>query len=413
MKNQRKRKNPKNRTRNTNKENAIPPMQNLPMMQNMPMPMPMHSGPQPIRKVILKTNLSPGDLLMLSAAVRDIKAAYSHILIDVRTPVGAIWENSPHLTQLNEKDSDVEVIDAEYPLINVSNNRPYHFIHGYRFHLEEKLGLKIPCGDFRGQVFISELEKSWISKLQEMGIDQNFWILMSGGKWDYTAKWWNPDEYQKVVDHFKDKILFVQCGESSHYHPELKNVINLVGQTDGRQFIRLMYHAAGVVCPVTYAMHLAAAVETKRKMPVNRACVVIAGGREPTHWEAYPYHRYLSLMGAMDCCENGGCWRSRAFPLNDGDEKDKSLCQYPIDLGKKVKYKRKELDIKIPKCLDMITHKDVIRAIETYYEGGSLTYDGGWTKADKILTEKSKETQETPEQTKTESEDDNKTILDI
>ena len=366
-----------------------------------------------LRKIILKTTLSPGDLLMLSAAIRDIKATYSNILIDVRTPVPAIWENCTLLTQLNEKDKDVEVIDVEYPLINVSNNRPYHFIHGYRFFLEERLGMKIPCGDFRGQVFISELEKSWMSKPQEAGINQNFWILMSGGKFDYTAKWWNPDEYQKVVDHFKDKILFVQCGEKDHYHPELKNVMNLIGETDGRQFIRLMYHAAGVLCPVTYAMHLAAAVETKRRMPINRACVVIAGGREPTHWEAYPSHRYLSLMGALDCCENGGCWKSRAFPLGDGDEKDLSLCQYPVDLNKKIKYKHEELDIKIPKCLDMITHKDVIRAIETYYEGGSLEYDGGWTAAEELLS-KRKEEQKNDDKVEGEGEnDEDKTILDI
>ena len=407
MKNQRKRKSKNTAKTQTQKDgNWLPPhMRGGPQMKN--------QDPTRLRKVILKTTLSPGDLLMLSSAIRDIKANYSNILIDVRTAVPAIWENSTILTRLDEKDPDVEVIDVEYPLINVSNNRPYHFIHGYRFFLEEKLGIKIPCGDFRGQVFLSELEKSWMSQLQEMGIDQRFWILKSGGKWDYTAKWWNPEEYQKVVDHFKDKILFVQCGEKDHYHPELENVINLVGKTDGRQFIRLMYHAAGVICPVTYAMHLAAAVETKRKMPINRACVVIAGGREPTHWEAYPSHRYLSLMGAMDCCENGGCWRSRAFPLNDGDEKDKSLCQYPVGLNKKIKYNHKELELKIPKCLDMITHKDVIRAIETYYEGGSLEYDGGWTTAEKILSQKAEKSEEEGDTKEEEEEAEDKSVLDI
>lgn len=343
-----------------------------------------------MRKIILKTALSPGDLIMLTAAIRDLKTAHSDILVDVRTNVPAIWENNIYLTSLNEKDKEVEVIEMEYPLINTSNTRPYHFIHGYRMFLEEKLNIKIPAGEFRGQIFMSDIEKTWMSQVQEMGVEENFWILVSGGKYDYTAKWWNPEELQKVINHFKDKILFVQCGEKNHHHPHLDNVVNLIGKTDTRQFIRLMHHASGVLCPVTFAMHLSAAVETKRTMPVNRPCVVVAGGREPTQWEAYPSHRYLSTIGALDCCENGGCWRSRAFPLNDGDEKDKSLCLHPIDLNKKITLpnSKNELDLQIPRCMDMISHEDVIRAIESYYEGGVVKYGGGFGAASDFMRKK-------------------------
>lgn len=339
------------------------------------------------RKIILKTTLSPGDLLMLSAAIRDLKTAHSYFLIDVRTVVPHIWDNNIFISKLDDDDKDAEVIDVEYPLINSSNSKPYHFIHGYRLFLEEKLGVKIPQGDFRGHISLSEQEKTWQSQIQEMGIEERFWLLFSGGKYDYTAKWWNPDEYQKVVDHFKDKALFVQCGETSHHHPKLNNVIDLIGKTDTRQLIRLMHHAIGVLCPVTFAMHLARAVETKRKDPVNRPCVVVAGGREPTHWEAYPSHRYLSLTGALDCCENGGCWRSRAFELGDGDEKDNSLCLYPVDIKKKIKppNSKKQLDLKIPKCMDMITHKHVIQAIESYYEGGVISYGKGFNAVEEKL----------------------------
>jgi ADP-heptose:LPS heptosyltransferase len=186
--------------------------------------------------------------------------------------------------------------------------------------------------------------------------------VVGGGKRDFTAKWWAPERYQEVVDHFKDEILFVQCGEASHHHPPLKGVLNLVGKTDLRQMVRLMYHADGVLCPVTMHMHLAAAVETKSGRPKNRPCVVVAGGREPSHWEAYPHHQYLHTLGMLPCCDNGGCWKSRVVPLGDGDEKDKSLCLRPRpQAGGGV----------LPQCLDMITAKDVIRAIENYrqYEG--------------------------------------------
>ena len=315
---------------------------------------------------------------MLTSAVRDLKLAFPKWQIDVRTTAMTIWDNNPYITKLDEKDSDVEVIKAEYPLIHKSNSHPYHFIHGFRMFLEEYFDISIPQGEFKGDIHISDVEKSWISQIQEMGIEDNFWIMMAGGKYDFTAKWWNPMEYQKVVDHFKGKILFVQCGEAGHFHPKLNGVVDLIGKTDCRQFIRLMYHASGVVCPVTFAMHLAAAVPMKNIIPKNRAAVVLAGGREPANWEAYPHHRFLSLNGALDCCDNGGCWKSRCSKVGDGDDKDsKDLCVYPEKINHKFisPYDKKEKDTYIPKCLNMIKAEDVIEAIESYYEGGVLKYN--------------------------------------
>ncbi|MCY2962965.1 MAG: hypothetical protein NT069_04805 [Planctomycetota bacterium] len=116
--------------------------------------------------------------------------------------------------------------------------------------------------EFKGDIHISYFEKSWLSQVKEAGFQENFWIMMAGGKYDFTVKGWNPALFQKVFNHFRRRIQFVQCGEKGHFHPPLKNVINLVGNTDTRQFDRLIYHADGVVCPVTFAMHLSAAVET-------------------------------------------------------------------------------------------------------------------------------------------------------
>ena len=350
--------------------------------------------PTKLRKIILKSDLSPGDILMLAAAVRDLKRANPNFLVDVQTSVPPIWENNPYLTKLDEKDKDVQVLKTEYPLIHASNSRPYHFIHGYPMFLEEKLGVKIPVTEFKGDIHLSDIEKSWMSQTQEMGIHQKFWLLFSGGKFDYTAKWWNPLEMQKVVDHFKDKVLFVQCGQADHHHPPLKGVVNLIGKTDTRQLIRLMYHASGVVCPVTFAMHLAAAVETPRRMPVNRACVVLAGAREPHSWEAYPHHRFLSNNGALPCCEQGGCWKSRTFKLEDGDEKDLSLCEAPEEINYDIQPppKRKKQKLQIPKCMNMIKAEHVIEAVDSYYIGGALEYDGGWEKAKGAFLNKSKKT---------------------
>ncbi len=312
------------------------------------------------QKLILKNFQSPGDLVMLTAAVRDLhRSCPGEYLTDVRSPCPALWEHNPFITAIADDDPEVRVIDCQYPLIHRSNHAPYHFIHGFSQFLGSELGKTISLTEFKGDIHISGQEKSWFSQIYELvGADIPFWIIVAGGKLDYTIKWWEQERFQAVVDHFREKIAFVQVGQKSHNHQPLKGVIDLRGQTDLRQLIRLVYHSAGVVCPVTLGMHLAAAVETKRGSSKNRPCVVIAGGREPPHWEAYPHHQFLHTVGALYCCDHGGCWKSRTVPLGDGDPKDRpgNLC---VDVVKG-----------LPRCMAMIEPSMVINAVECYLNGG-------------------------------------------
>jgi ADP-heptose:LPS heptosyltransferase len=317
-----------------------------------------------MKRLILRNFQSPGDIVMLTAAVRDLHKTYpNQFVTDVRTPCPGIWENNPFIKSLKEDDSSVETIDCHYPLIHQSNAAPYHFIHGFVEYLNIRLGLRVRPTIFRGDIYISQLEKTWISQVEEIiHSPQAFWIVVAGGKRDYTIKWWDPVRFQQVIDHFRDRILFAQVGEAGHEHPPLQNVIDLRGKTDLRQLIRLVYHAQGVLCPVTLLMHLAAAVEVKPGMPQNRPCVVIAGGREPPQWEAYPHHQFIHTVGALRCCDNGGCWKSRTVPLGDGDSKDRpeNLCVDVVG--------------RLPRCMDMISADEVIRRIELYFEGGALEF---------------------------------------
>jgi ADP-heptose:LPS heptosyltransferase len=317
-------------------------------------------------KLILRNFLSPGDIVMLTAAVRDLHRSHpGKFTTDVRTSCMELWQNNPNLTPLDESDPEVRAVDCYYPLIHQSNQRPYHFIHAFILDLNEKLALEIRPTDFRGDIHLSEREKAWPSQIEEIcGEDLPFWIVASGGKHDFTNKWWDPGRYQKVIDHFRDKILFVQVGHTDHHHPALEGVIDLRGCTNLRHLVRLVYHAQGVLCGVTSLMHLAAAVPTKPGAPGARPCVVIAGGREPSHWEAYPHHQFIHTIGALPCCATGGCWKSRVLPLDDGDEKDDpgSLCMNVVG--------------KLPRCMDMISAEEVIRRIRLYFDGGAIAYLG-------------------------------------
>ena len=301
---------------------------------------------------------------MLTAALRDLHLCYPGcFLTDVRTSCAELWEHNPYLTPLREGDPGVETIDCTFPLIERANQAPYHFLHGFIEFLNERLDLRIRPSAFRGDIHLSSLEKSWISQVQELtGEEIPFWLVAAGGKYDYTVKWWSTERYQQVIDHFRGRIQFVQIGEVSHHHPKLTGVIDLRGHTTLRELVRLVYHAQGVLCGVTSLMHLAAAVETKVGRPPHRPCVVVAGGREPVHWEAYPFHQFLHRVGALACCAYGGCWRSRTLPLRDGSDLDtpENLCLDVIQ--------------NLPRCMHMISSADVIRSIEHYFEGGALDY---------------------------------------
>ncbi len=338
---------------------------------------------------------------MLTAAVRDLHKCHpDKFITDVRGSCNALWEHNPHLTPLRDDDPEVEVIECRYPLIHQSNKGPWHFIHAFHQFLGERLGVRIEPTEFKGDIHLTGDEKRWMSQVQEITREPvPFWIIGAGGKFDFTAKWWPVERHQTVVDHFAGRILFVQVGEKGHHHPPLCNVLDLRGKTNLRQLIRLMHHAQGVLCPVTLLMHLAAAVPVKPRMPKNRPCVVVAGGREPSQWEAYPHHQYLHTNGALRCCDHGGCWKSRVVPLGDGDEKDQpgKLCTDVVHLRDAAKsFQRKSHEAVpshaaadaagrvitdyLPRCLDMITAEEVIRRVEMYFTGGAvkhLTAAGG------------------------------------
>jgi len=308
-----------------------------------------------MEKWIFENWLSPGDIVMLTAAVRDLHRAYpGRFVTDVRTSCPGLWEHNPYLTPLNKEDPDVHSMVCHYPLIHQCNDRPYHFIHGFIEYLNGKLGLRIRPTAFQGDIYLNDEEKTRPSMVEEaIGKAIPYWIMAAGGKYDYTIKWWHRRRWQEVVDHFRDRLLFVQVGEKGHYHPPLKGVLDLRGKTALRELIRLVYHADGIVCPVTLHMHLAAAVPLPPGRKRLRSCVVIAGGREPAHWEQYPGHHFLHTIGQLECCAAGGCWKSRTVPLGDGSPLDatEALC-CNVTLGG------------LPRCMEMITSSKVCDFIE-------------------------------------------------
>lgn len=307
-------------------------------------------------KVLLRQPQSPGDVVVMTGAVRDLKLKYPDIEINVDTTAMELWENNPHITRFTPTDK-CKIFHVDYDDIHNAGKSGRHFSQAFNISISDKLKKPFPQTSIYPDIHMSKDEKNWSGQVEDhFGYKGSYWIINSGYKSDFPLKDWGHDKYQKVVDLLHDKVQFVQVGEKNadHTHKPLKGTLNLIGKTDLRQFIRLCYNASGSLGPVSMHMHLMGAFQ--------KPCVVINGGREPWRWESYPNHRYLSVNGTMDCCKGDGCWKSY---LDKGQVPDhrKASDDWKDSICKNLSSGR-------AKCMEMITSEDVAREIERYILGG-------------------------------------------
>lgn len=291
--------------------------------------------------LILQNRLSPGDILMMTPAIRDLHLSYpGEFTTDVRSPAPQVFNNNPYVTPL--KDGEGRLIDMQYELIHVSGATGRHFSEGHREHLAQAIGKPIKNTSMWPEIYLSETEKNWASPAAiECGYDGPYWLINAGIKNDYTLK--KYPYYQEVVNLLHERITFVQVGQLEHNHPPLEHVLDMRGKTDLRQLFRLSYHSDGAICAVSLQMVVQAAF--------RKPCVVLNGGRESIRWQAYQNHRFLAVNGSLPCCRLDGCWKSKPDQCVDW-LKEKN----------------------IPHCMDMIKPEHVAAAVETYYEGGVLEH---------------------------------------
>lgn len=322
------------------------------------------------RKFLLKFKMAPGDVSILTAFVRDFKLTHGdRYAVDIRSDFPAIWRHNPHLTKLEDSDKKVEVVKMRYDAYMKKANKGeiMHFVGSFHKYFQDKTRIHTPLLYPYPDLHISKEEKD------NPPISGRYWVMVAGGKTDMVTKIASMVRLQEVIDRLRKYGLhFVQEGAVKKLcvHPALDNVLQVVGMTSIRDLIVNIYHAEGVICPITFPMHIAGALQ--------RPCVVIAGGREDPHWEEYSNdwnafgdkcapvkvpHKFLHTMGQLDCCSPYGCWKQRTVRLNDNTKHDQSLCKYPVAApdGQMV-----------PKCLDMISTDHITEAVMEYYEDGYL-----------------------------------------
>jgi ADP-heptose:LPS heptosyltransferase len=316
-------------------------------------PGPTMPAKSPPKRLILSTDLPPGDVLTLTAAVESLHATYpNEYLTDVRTGHPAIWANNPHVTPIPDSDTTAMRIPMHYHQGPVSLGRCNEvlcpFLGAYTDHLAQVLRRPLRLTVHRPRVYLTEQERTDTPIADAQG--RPTWLVCAGIKSDWTTKQWPVEYYQRVVDETADVIRWVQIGLRQHDHPELQNVVCLLDSGPPmRELLVLAYHAAGGLGPITFLQHVMAAHD--------RPYVAIVGGREPAAWVQYQHQHTLHTVGELDCCRTKACWKMRTVMRGDttkitGQSKpmDSSLCVHP----------RMDFQRPVPECMARITPDEVI-----------------------------------------------------
>jgi ADP-heptose:LPS heptosyltransferase len=272
-----------------------------------------------LNKIIFQQMQAPGDLLMLTVALRDLHKTHPFVYeTDVITCYPEVFFLNPYITYIPKNDPKVPHYNLDYgPYLKEFRRSGMHFSDCFITMIENILKIKIHKSSPFPHVELHPAEKSEKHFLCKYGIKKPYWLINAGIKSDIPLKQYPPSLYQKVVNIINEKtngrITLIQTGHSHHLHPRLDGVHNFIGRTnDLREYFALVYHADGLIGPISMQMHLAAAFD--------KPCVVIAGGREEPSWEKYNGHSYLSSVGQLDCCETEGCWKTQigeCYKIND------------------------------------------------------------------------------------------------
>jgi len=120
-------------------------------------------------------------------------------------------------------------------------------------------------------------------------------VVQSGGLTAFVPmqnKQWPAERMQRVIDHFSERLRFVQTG--SALDPPLAGALDLRGRTSPRETAAILAQARLFVGLVGFPMHLARAVDCP--------AVIVYGGREPPAISGYTCNLNLTRRPACSPC---------------------------------------------------------------------------------------------------------------
>jgi len=221
--------------------------------------------------VIFKQWQAPGDLMMLTCAIRDLHKMYpDKFNTDVLCCYPEVFFNNPYITYL-PKDGSVPIVDLKYDKTrDLLAPIGYHFSSVFHYMFNEMYDLKLMKTSMRPDIYLTPDEKSEII-LDKLEVEKPYWLINTGVKQDIPVKGYPPYKWEKAIDIMVDEgIRLYQVGSKNDIHPTHNRIKSLIGKTENlREYFSLVYHSSGCINHVTMQMHLAATF--------HKPCVVIAG----------------------------------------------------------------------------------------------------------------------------------------
>ena len=313
-------------------------------------------------KLFIEFTKPPGDVLCLLGAIRELDKTLPNMAItfNIGGPHGQLYPdllaNNPLVDEAITRDNCDKVVKPDYgqAIKTADANGRGHFTEALYQELASEFSDQCSDGiDIRPALYLTDEEKA------TRPVQERYWVIMAGGKHDFTAKWWTQSSWQEVVNKLKDATngaIGIQVGAAGkeHFNYKLRGVQNMVGQTTLRELVLLIYHSEGVICGVTSGMHIAGAFD--------KPCVVVAGGREGPWWEKYDTHAFVHTVGKLPCCQKP-CWRSH---VDAGAAKANPASKGGVCLSTSKNADKQGLAV-VPKCMRMITPNVVLNAVRGLY----------------------------------------------
>lgn len=307
-----------------------------------------------LRVVIHNHQRLLGDRLLMTPLIRDLRATYPNwrLVVDVENDIA--WRNNPHAEQIvtpgRSIEGKVDFTAHVGPMKATQGSRAngLHITRAFAQSFILQSGLPVHDGPFKCDLHLSAAEQAW------QPVSGPCWVINCDTA-NMGAKRWVTERWRDLV-RLLPHITFVQVGLPQDTRIDLSdepNVIGLVGQTDERQLMALVAGATGCVSLVSSLQHIAAAFD--------KPCVVLAGGREPRSFCAYPAQHHIDRLGMLDCCRDRSCWKNSIEACVDRE-------MFHPESGKVVK-------TDIPRCMRMIATEEVAAGVRGFYQGGRLVAD--------------------------------------
>lgn len=279
-------------------------------------------------------NQQIGDCIKTTTVAKLFKDQYPELDIEVSMSHPSVYFNNPNVVnngknvpkvinaadevevkKLNvvcNQDDDNGKLDNKFTIHKLKENQA-SFLQGMIGYINAKYNFNLKITQEEPDIYLTKEEK-----LPFEDLPKKFWVVNAGceaknQRKNYPRKYWE-DIFTALPD-----VTFIQNGLTKDMHspfPNHKNVINGLDKYNVRETMRLIYHSQGVISPISWNMHCAAAFK--------KPCIALAGGGEDVSWENYKYYgfNYLHTIGSFDCCQSGGCWKDTCINKEeDGTQK--------------------------------------------------------------------------------------------